>query len=257
MRFYKFRNYNEETKSRTLEIIEKQELYFSSIEGFNDPFDGKVHLNFAGELDEIRASQIRVQYVEKLKKNKYEGISIESAKKLVFDKIVPEFIESQKLKNIRLKRIQDIHNEKGVLSLSAKNDNILMWSHYTHNHRGICFGFEFSGEPFNKIKRVRYQSHYDDIPAWLHTDNEIVNRILFSKALDWQYEEEYRIIKDYAGSQKLPKNSIKEIIFGSKMEKNDRNEIIEICKKNDLNPEFKIAKLDLQRYKLNIESFKA
>ncbi len=257
MILYKYRNYTEISKKRTLEIINKQELFFAGIESFNDPFDGMVHLRFDGRLNEIKAAQIRTQYTMNLKKeDKFEGIKFESAQKLVNEKITDEFIVDEKEIEARKQRIQEIHNVKGVLALSSKNNNILMWSHYTFNHKGLCFGFEFDTDSIPKPKRVKYQTHYDDIWGWLFTDEEIVDRILYSKSVDWEYEDEYRIVVDSIRAEKFSKNSLKEIVFGSKMCKEDKLEIINECEKFGLNPVFKQAVLDVELFKINIKEYK-
>jgi len=256
MILYKFRNYNETSKKRTLEIINKQELFFAGIESFNDPFDGRVHLRFDGKINEIKAAQIRTQYSMNLKKeDKFEGITFEAAHRLVNENITEEFISNKKEIEIRIQRIQKIHNMKGVLSLSSKNDNILMWSHYTYNHQGVCFGFEFDADSILKPKKVKYQTHYDDIWGWLYTDEEIVDRILYSKSVDWEYEDEYRIIKGCIGIETFSPDALKEIVFGSMMSTEHKLEIISECKKYGLNPAFKQATLDLELFKINIEVY--
>lgn len=256
MILYKYRNYTDSTKKRTLEIINRQELFFAGIESFNDPFDGRVHVRFDGKINEIKAAQIRTQYTMNLKKEaKYEGSTIEQTQKLINERITDDYIKDETTQNEILERIQKMHNKKGVLSLSSKNDNILMWSHYTFNHQGVCFGFEFNEEQFSYLKRVKYQTHYDDIWGWLHTDAEIVDRILFSKSIDWQYEDEYRIVTDSIGIQKFKPESLKEIIFGSMMSSEDKLEIVKECKKNGLNPIFKQAVLDVELFKINIEEY--
>lgn len=256
MILYKYRNYTETSKVRTLEIINKQELFFSGIDSFNDPFDGRVHLRFDGKLNEIKAAQIRTQYTMNLKKeDKYEGITFEAAHKLVSKHVTEEFISNREEIKARIERIQKMHNLKGVLALSSKNDNILMWSHYTFNHKGVCFGFEFDADSIPNPKRVKYQTHYDDIWGWLYTDEEIVERILYSKAIDWQYEDEHRIIRDSIGVEKFAPESLKEIIFGSMMCPEDKMEIINECKTHGLNPVFKQAVLDIELFKINIKEF--
>lgn len=255
MILYKYRNYTDTSKKRTLEIINKQELFFAGIESFNDPFDGRVHLQFHGKINEIKAAQIRTQYTMNLKKeNKYEGITFDAAQKLVNEKITDEFIINKEEIDARIGRIQNAHNLKGVLSLSSKNDNILMWSHYTFNHKGVCFGFEFN-ETFPKGKKVKYQTHYDDIWGWLYTDEEIVDRILYSKSIDWEYEDEYRMVRDSIGVETFNLDSLKEIVFGSMMCQEDKIEIINVCKEHGLNPIFKQAVLDIELFKINIEDF--
>ncbi|MEY3498586.1 MAG: hypothetical protein RL308_255 [Bacteroidota bacterium] len=258
MILYKYRNFTETSKKRTLEIINKQELFFAGIESFNDPFDGKVHLRFDGKRNEIIAAQTRTQYTMNLKKeDKYEGITFEAAHKLVSENVTEEFISNRTEIEARIERIQKIHNQKGVLALSSKNDNILMWSHYTFNHKGVCFGFEFDADPIPKPKRVKYQTHYDDIWGWLYTDEEIVDRILYSKSVDWEYEDEHRIVVDAIRAETFLPDSLKEIVFGTKMSQEDKLEIINECEKSGLSPEFKQAVLDVELFKINIEEYEA
>ncbi|MBH1960123.1 MAG: DUF2971 domain-containing protein [Flavobacteriia bacterium] len=256
MILYKYRDYTREGKKRVLEIINKQELFFSSINYFNDPFDGKVFLHFNGKLNEIKAAQIRTQYTMNLhKEEKFEGVPFENIKKLVDEKFSDDFIADEREQKAIYERIQNLHNDKGVLSLSSKNNNILMWSHYTFNHQGVCFGFDSSKDFFVEAKRIRYQSHYDNIWGWLHTDEEIVERILLAKSVDWEYEDEYRIISSSPGVQKFSNNTLKEVIFGSQMTDDDRKEIINECTKAGLKPDFKQAVLDLERYKIHVIDF--
>lgn len=256
MILYKYRNYTNDSKTRTLEIINKQELFFAGIESFNDPFDGMVHLRFDGKLNEIKAAQIRTHYTMNLiKEDKFEGVTFESAHKLVNERITEEFIAKEAETGARKQRIQKIHNLKGVLALSSKNDNILMWSHYTFNHKGVCFGFEFDTDQFPKPKRVKYQTHYDDIWGWLYTDEEIVDRILYSKSVDWEYEDEHRIVIDGIRAETFTPHSLKEIVFGSKMSEEDKLEIISECGKFGINPVFKQAVLDVELFKINIEDY--
>ncbi|MBQ0737617.1 hypothetical protein J9332_25150, partial [Aquimarina celericrescens] len=120
------------------------------------------------------------------------------------------------------------------------------------------FGFEWSiNDPsiFRNYKKVRYQSHYEDIWSWLHTDQEIVDKIFFTKAIDWQYEDEYRIIRKSSGKEIYDPSSLKEIIFGSSMRKENISLIISECKKNNLNPKYYKAELDIEKYQINIREY--
>ncbi|TWO31501.1 DUF2971 domain-containing protein [Seonamhaeicola sediminis] len=262
MKLYKYRGFrkNSSEKKWTKKIITEQELFFSGIEAFNDPFDGRVKLRSNGKLNEIKAAQVRVQYTNKLvKEEKYEGITLNQAFDLVNERISEELISNDEYKKELQTKVQKIHNEKGVLSLSSIPDNILMWSHYSDNHTGICFGFDWNkdDEVFGNYKKIRYQTHYDDIWSWLHTDNEIVESIIYNKSIDWHYEKEYRIILDSISARKFNKENLKEIIFGCKTSEEDINEIIELVKDNNLKVNFKKAEIDVNRYALNISKYKS
>ena len=59
----------------------------------------------------------------------------------------------------RLKKIVDALDAAiGVLSLSAVDDSILLWSHYAQNHHGVCLEFdrEKHGAEFPQLRAVRY-----------------------------------------------------------------------------------------------------
>ena len=260
MKLYKYRGFKKGSneKTWTKKIMSEQELFFSSIKAFNDPFDGKVKLKFDGKLNEIIAAQARVQYTNKLvKKEKHEGITMNDSFSLVSSRITSEVIESSEFKDNLEKRVQSIHDSKGVLALSAIPDNILMWSHYADNHYGICFGFDWNEEVevFGNYKKVKYQTHYDEVWSWLHTDDEIVEGIIFNKSIDWNYEKEFRIVIDNIGAVKFDKLNLTEIIFGCKTDSKDIDEVIELAKKHELNVKFKQAKIDVNTYTLNIENY--
>ncbi|SKB62677.1 Protein of unknown function [Parapedobacter luteus] len=260
MTLYKYRYYHDElSRSRTKDILLNKRLYFSGIEAFNDPFDGQVYLDLEGTLHQVRSAQARVQYAMRLTNGGlYEGISMQQAIDLVNKNFTIEHIEKNRIGKHKLKRVQDLHNKKGVLALSSKHDNILMWSHYSFNHIGLCLGFDFSKEDsiLNKCKKVRYQTHYEDIWSWLHTDEEIVEKILFTKSIEWQYEDEYRIVKDEVGFEYFKSESLQEVVFGCRMNESDKKEIVDICLSNGLNPKFRQTEIDLKRYKLNTVDYK-
>lgn len=55
----------------------------------------------------------------------------------------------------------------GVLCLSERPDDILLWSHYSNSHRGLCLEFDASAHPdvFPRLHRVVYQKKYPAIPT--------------------------------------------------------------------------------------------
>jgi len=74
-----------------------------------------------------------------------------------------------------------------------------MWSHYADGHKGLCIEFSASNESyldfFGRAHPVDYQS---DLPVLnFYTDHPLdkVQKYLLTKAIDWSYEKEYRIIE--------------------------------------------------------------
>ncbi|WP_214826490.1 DUF2971 domain-containing protein [Chryseobacterium sp. ISL-6] len=44
-------------------------------------------------------------------------------------------------KNHYEKYVENVNRNFGIYSLTTKNSNLLMWSHYGNSHKGFCIGF--------------------------------------------------------------------------------------------------------------------
>jgi hypothetical protein len=97
----------------------------------------------------------------------------------------------------------------GILSLSANPTSLLMWAHYADSHQGFVVGFRAEHtflsrtDPVGAIGRVlpvEYAENrpaitaYDPtIPIETHADR-LIRQVLLTKSVEWQYENEYRLI---------------------------------------------------------------
>jgi hypothetical protein len=114
--------------------------------------------------------------------------------------------------------------EWGVGSFSAKNDNILMFSHYANDHRGICFGVNpqklaDSMESPKVIKAdVRPVWYFSKMPP-LDFGREPALCVTCKHDV-WKYEEEYRLFLLRkasplpSGAYKFGPESLTSVIFG-------------------------------------------
>ncbi len=98
-----------------------------------------------------------------------------------------------------------------LYSLSANNDIISMWSHYSNSHKGFCIEYnnmKNSHDDFD-MQKVSYKT---DVPQ-IHTNNIFANQKLsvldkeeklkleyekfikayYTKSTDWEYENEWRL----------------------------------------------------------------
>jgi hypothetical protein len=249
---YKYRSLSEESSKWTEKILTQKELYYAGVKYFNDPFDGRVFLKFEGSYDKVIAAQARVQYDMNLEEGN-KTLTLSKSLNLVESKITSENIKDPIYKEGKLKKVQKLFDTKGVLSLASENTNILMWSHYGNNHNGICFGFDCSNEDvFKNLKKVRYQSHYEQLWGWLYTDDEIVNNILYTKSHQWSYENEYRCVKNNIGITKFKMESLKEIIFGCIVEKGTIDKFKALAIEEGFTGKFYKNTIDDEAYKLNL-----
>ena len=107
------------------------------------------------------------------------------------------------------KIIKELRESLLVSCFSKNNNSILMWSHYADKHRGVCIEFDVSSEEFQEVsygkKRIRLDLNaitavvlgHDYIGEKVSSDNpsivKRIKKILYTKFIDWHYEDEVRI----------------------------------------------------------------
>lgn len=118
-------------------------------------------------------------------------------------------------------QISAIRGEKekiGILSLSKEKMNQLMWAHYAEGHAGIVIGVEVDDTKY-EVRDVDYGGLSSIISPPSHSPYNIALNILSKKLDFWAYEKEARVFTK--GGTKFVNIQIKEVIFGSKMKKED------------------------------------
>jgi hypothetical protein len=204
-------------------ILESRELWFSTPEHFNDPFDCQVDIK--GTFDAIRNSLL-----------------------LRHEKEIASLIEGAKLH-------AEIHRYAYFCACGGW-DETLMWSHYADGHRGVALWFEFSADsPFNfrelTYKPIDYSSNAlsraiessndalnlhraypNNYPGMMEGEAEqffeifhsniveLFEAIRFMKAECWKYEREQRYELELSPEQlkgvsrPFAPGDLKHVIFG-------------------------------------------
>lgn len=141
---------------------------------------------------------------------------------------------------------QQRHSVAQTIALSSfteKNDNNLMWSHYTNNHKGICI--EYKLELFEYLKTLKgylvfWKVNYSEEPPIVNGLDDInlkVEKIMFNKQWEWKYEREHRIVflsdKD---TEFIPidRKFIKAIYIGSRADTGIDKKILSACINSDI-----------------------
>ncbi|SRR5712692_2659554 len=75
----------------------------------------------------------------------------------------------------------------GMLCFSEHWKNPVLWSHYSDRHRGFCLGFDTDERFITPIQYVRKRTPLKTPPT-----PDTAQQLLFTKYLDWKYEEEWR-----------------------------------------------------------------
>ena len=158
----------------------------------------------------------------------------------------------------------------GVACFSERDNSLLMWAHYANNHKGMCVEYElmkFNTELRFSLVPVLYSANRESLELRNIYDIENVGketrdyyvRCLFKKSADWDYEEEWRIVRDQGASgpawdmqkQGALLDSIRpnSIILGCESEADFTNAVKEYCNESKINL-YKMEK-DKTKYSLN------
>ncbi len=191
-KLYKYRAFNE----FSLRMLVNREMWVAKPASFNDPFDCAL------TPGSPKTTVDQLHQINNLIRELYEPEEAE--------KQIREIVERNHLKPV--KEVEDKSIEKhmfearesGVFSLSEKNNDILMWSHYANNHTGFCIEFERKDIKSNFLshfmcRKVEYTVEYPN----LHRIIDLPDVNLFTKADGWKYESEWRLVTKQ-GNTTLP-----------------------------------------------------
>jgi hypothetical protein len=197
-RLFKYRSISGEVaQNRTRRIIAERQIYYAAPNQFNDPFDCGVCVSMDGaDLAKHRIPTARKAEVSAYSENRLRD---------------------------------ETNNRIAVLSLAERNNSVLMWSHYSGCHTGICLEFTFEATaPLHRIKYaderpMLYFADFDEDSRDYGRFEKVVIDVLTTKAPDWSYEREWRCI-DFGGpgERPMPRNMLTGIVFGCRTSESDK-----------------------------------
>lgn len=247
---YKYRSINNSLGLK--EIFTKNELYFPNPNQFNDPFDCLPRLtvyknnskinNFFKSIIAANHSNFNRQQLKKEAK-KYNRKAI--------------FHDSKWLEET----YKNFNKDFGIYSLSEIRDDILMWSHYSDSHTGICLEFNSSGKDniFREALKVRYQDDYPTVNVMNFSDFKNFFNAFLVKSNHWKYEKERRIIREPPqgpGKIIFPSELLTGVILGSSISSPDKKLIIGLVEKYVTPIKLYKAVLNKRKYALDIVEIK-
>lgn len=157
---------------------------------------------------------------------------------------------------------KDFVSQLCVCCFSKNMNEILMWSHYANNHKGVCIEFDIIDENVIKgqLMEVTYSNELSTLNNVERTSTGHLSlnvssngKFLTTKFQNWSYEEEFRayIICEDANSNGMEKpflGSLTALYFG----KNSSQDDIELVKHNTSH----IIGLKYFKVDLNIKTMK-
>jgi hypothetical protein len=108
-----------------------------------------------------------------------------------------------------------LRTEMGVLCLTKRPDNHIMWVSYARNHTGFVVGFDAASSFFQEEGRELRAVIYQPRPPIFSEPDE---NGCFYKSPEWSYEEEWRCVRRFAKDERRAVSfewpMVKQIIFG-------------------------------------------
>lgn len=257
---YKYRKFEtkESNTSYGRHTLTKRVLFAASQKSFNDPFDNALPYKYTEE------SFTRDNFIEKyISFNERNNISREE---LIYEAIHRyNYICDNPERHWNENRNDIIAMDEGfygILSLAKHPDNILMWSHYSENHKGYCLGF--SGEILENVIAEKGQQHGATIGPVVYQENypeldftEMGERKYdvprsFTKSSLWGYEDEYRMVFNKADFRfEYPKEMLIEIYLGCKMPSERKDEIVSFLSENRLDVRLYRMEMSFDKFALD------
>lgn len=238
MMLYKYRSLSqtlnqrgESAKSLSSMILRNTSLWFARPESLNDPLDCQISIKeLSSRILENRPQNPFISY--------------------------PKHNTASTYRTEYLKACEDIdrlHSNHGVLSMCTSKENLVMWSHYADEYRGLCFGFDLDllkesvRQSSLKLYGYGLVNYCEETPLIELIQNSLSTTIfdvkkektaqieLFmskmgSKHKQWSYEQEYRLLTDKYGSCVFNPQALKEVILGHAIFEKDKMEIVKFIK---------------------------
>jgi hypothetical protein len=241
--------------ARAAGILDKLLIRFSQASVLNDALEFKPMLKGMGTRAEIEAGvgeRLKAKHPESLVQ---VGALLppDKAEKLIAEVVsdYADVVEANYDRSVK-EVYRQLDRNFGVLSLSEAPTSPLMWSHYADGGRGFLIEFDpqhtwfwakrDNRDSFRHLGRVKYEER---VPAYfLNLPDDIA---LYSKSVEWSYEKEWRIIRNFNEATVIkgkdgydidvllfavPPSCIKNVVIGYKATKDSVDQVKSIVAKS-------------------------
>ncbi len=173
-KLYRYMKFDDYWKKNVFE----GQLFFSSTNTLNDPYDCLVYLN----------RKIYSKYIIEKLQIQFPVTDIEILKK-----------ETDNCFNENLNRyLTELRNNIRITCFAESNLSPLMWSHYADKHQGFCIEYDLSkiddGYTRCILPVVYSETKCDITDAIISQSTNLLMNPFYYKSKDWEYEKEWRIV---------------------------------------------------------------
>ena len=245
---YRYRSLKGDAAQYVATTIRMSTLYFAPPLSFNDPFDCRAPYDFTANRQEVE------RYFARAGQRQLPGASRKTRRGIVKERL-NAYRRDPDIKQFVMERHRErVTEEVGMLCLTSKRNDILMWSHYADGHSGICLEFDTKHEFFGRALPVRYLERRPAINPFRQSYEEMLDAAILTKAQHWEYEDEWRIIEYNSGPgiYGYPPAALTGIILGTRISDSQALEIENLIKQERPPVKLYRAKSDDQLYAVGI-----
>lgn len=226
-----------------IDILSNLAIRFTPPSDFNDPFDGNQAVTFVTDKSFVEEMLQRArETLPQLRKSPEDAAQFSEFVRYLVANPNDEYRRlCAQAENFGKAEAEAAFKRAvtltGVLSLSKAENNPLMWSHYALNHQGFVIEFREDDAFFTKSpsadpdplefpQEVAYTKTRIVIDAAKPADRSALKTALLTKADDWRYEYEWRMVRDLRQSDfqgpgnvplfRIPATAIRRVILGCK-----------------------------------------
>ena len=180
---YKYRDWNNSNHKR---LLTDSELYFSSVDQFNDPYDGTIPHRYNAE--ELTDDNIFLKYLQITKREYPDWPDGKIHEHCYHYQQMGKFKDEKYLEDFELDTLREINKTFGIVCLCKERDNFLLWSHYSASHAGFCIGFKKIDLFEDTGAKFAHMNYQEDLPTLGLFDNvvEHFKKLIGTKSLTWE-----------------------------------------------------------------------
>ena len=221
-KLHKYRKFN----TSTLRLLSQAEMYYADPEVFNDPLDCRPVIRVDTDVPTLEKVCYRMLVLARGKDkalasmNNHRYMSTEHGDFRKDEAAI--YCYTQDLRREIKGLLYQEMRKSGVLSLAARWDCPLMWSHYADEHRGLCIEYDVADHKCEHLFKVDYTTSGDikvsELFEWkvrgsTAAGQTVRNAFFYAKAGQWRYEREWRDVAKSSGADDAPL-TISAVYFG-------------------------------------------
>lgn len=258
-----------------IDVLEKLKIRFSPLMSLNDPFESQPLVDILNEREEF-LKQVLNDLHELWDKTDISDKTQENMEILEETKfkLIENIRNKTNLFDVGQEIITHLNDKLGVLSLSRTEENLLMWSHYASEGKGIVIGFD-DEHTFFKQPNMRGELTRPIPVVYTNKRRKIISgedrfyeKLLCEKPRDWSYEEEERLFRTFLTKQDsiikdsydmeiiltdLPKEAILSVYLGYRISKINKNKVLLAIKNNEIQCNIFQTKVSINEYKIECD----